>query len=133
MPGHQPIYGPYKFKKVKGKILFQDKNISPQYRDLYELTTKEHFSPDLFSSGTDSYIILNKMLNSSTLLTIGNTKVPCFKFFQTLSGHNPVLDKYYRIVYIDKANLLPCRMETYADKDCKKLDKVVFMKTYEML
>lgn len=130
---HQPIYGPYKFKSSKGKILFQDKNISHEYRDLYEISTKEHFSPDLYSSSTDSYNILNELVDPNALLLIGGTKVLCFKFFQTLSGHNSVLDKYYRIVYIDKANLLPCRSETYADKDCKKLEQVTFMKTYQVL
>ena len=132
-PAPNQFFGPYKFKKVKGKILFQDKNISSEYRDLYELSVKEHFSPDLFSSSTDSYSILNKLMDSNALLLIGNTKVPCYKFFQTLSGHNSVLDKYYRIVFVDKANLLPCRTETYADKDCKKLQQVTFINTYEIL
>ena len=129
----QAIYGPYKFKKVKGKILFQDKNISPDYRDLYELTTKEHFSPDLFSSSTDSYNISNVLLDSNALLPIGNITIPCFKFFQILSGHNSFLDKYYRIVYVDKVNLLPCTIEYYKDKDCKQLTQLVFVKSYKIL
>ena len=132
-PNTQSRYGPYKFKKIKGRILFQDKNINVQFRDLYEISTKEHFSPNLYSSSTDSYDILNMLLDSNCLLTIGSKKVPCFKFFQILSGHNSLLDKHYQILYVDKANLLPCRTESYADKDCKNLVQVVFMKSYTIL
>ena len=130
IPDIQSIYGPYKFKKTAKKILFQNKNISRRYRDLYELTLQEHLSPYLFSSSADSYNIQNRLLDSNAFINIDGVSIACFKFFQVGSDHNPVHDKYYKILYIDKHNLLPFRIEHYLDRKCTWLRSVVFAKTY---
>jgi len=133
IPDNQSIYGPYKFKKKKNKIVFQDKNISNKLRALYELIDSVHLCPYLFSTSTDSYIIKNKLVDKNATLNIGETKLDCFKFFQVYSGHNPIRDIYYRVLYLDKASLIPLRIENYDDKECKYLNSVVFAKEYVKL
>lgn len=126
---YQSVFGPYKFKWEKDKILFLDRKIGKKYRDLYELSNKEHLAPNLFSSNTDTYNIPTQLLDSTVSLMIGQNELPCFKFFQQVSGHNPFNDKYYRIVYIDKATYLPYRIETYVDNKCQKLMSIIFSKS----
>ena len=133
LPGSQSIYGPYKFKKRKNKIVFQDKNISKKYRDFYKLTDSLHLVPYLFSTSTDSYNIRNKLLDSNAVIDIGGISLKCFKFLQIHYGHSQSYDKYYRIVYIDKQSFLPFRIERYLDKECTWLKSVVFAKEYMKL
>lgn len=133
LPGHQSIYGPYKFKLTRKKILFQDKNIRRKFRDLYLLTDSIHSSPDLFSTSTDSYNRHSRLLDLNAVIQIDTIRLPCFKFFQVYYGHNPVYNKYYRILYLDKTSLLPVRIENYYDKDCKYLRSSVCAKKYVKL
>ena len=132
IPPDTPVFGPYKFKKAAEKILFQDKNVSSKYRDLYELSDKEYLSPDLFSSSTDSYTILTRLLDADALVSVGGSKVKCYKFSQLTTDHYSNY-KYHRILYVDKVNLIPCRIEFYADKDCTILQTTVFIKEYVTL
>ena len=132
IPDSQSIFGPYKFKRIRAKILFQDKNSDKKYRDLYELSGQEHLSPNLFSSGTDSYSITTKLLDSNILLNINNINVPCFKFLQYTTGYLHS-SKYYNVLYINKNNFLPCRIESYFDKELKQVVSIIFMKSYAKL
>jgi hypothetical protein len=128
-PSHQTIFGPYSFKRTKDGILFQDKNTGNRYRGLYNFSEVEHLAPDLFSSATDSYNITTALLDSNATVPIEERSVSCYKFLQIITGHNPIRDKTYRVLYIDKANLLPCRMEYYSDKERRKLEKTIFLKS----
>ena len=120
----QSSFGPYKFIRQGKKILFKDISRAKRFEDLYEIKGIEFYSPELFSTNTDSYNILTQMLDSNSVVQIGANRVVCFKYLQILDYH---YKKTYRVLYINKKSLLPYRLEYYNDSTLKTLLREVFV------
>jgi len=117
------VFGPYVFLKKRNKILFKDLNRSKRYQNLYSIGDNEFLAPDLFSSSTNSYSILTKLLDSNTVLQIGSRRMSCFRYLQAMEYH---YKKEYRVIYIDKKSLLPYKFEYYDNKDLKNMIREIF-------
>jgi len=117
-------FGPYLFKKQKNKIVFKD-TLRNAYFDLYNIFGEEFTAPDLFSSSLDSYNIPTRLINENCVIDSKRRSIKTFQFFQTLDYHNI---KQYRIIFIDKKTLLPCRMEYYESEQLQKMTRVIFIK-----
>jgi hypothetical protein len=117
------VFGPYVFLKKENKILFKDLNKSKKYHDLYSIADSEFLAPDLFSSSTNSYSILTKLLDSNTVLQAGSRNISCFRYLQAMEYH---YNKEYRVIYIDKRSLLPYKFEYYVSKDLKNMSREIF-------
>jgi hypothetical protein len=119
-----PEYGPYVLKLRGNKIIYKAIGRDKKFHDLYDLSGKEHLSPDLFST-SNSYSILNQLSDSMVILNLNNQQINCYKFLQKRTGHNP-LDFRYSILYINKKTLLPCKFEYYVSCDLTQKKEEIY-------
>jgi hypothetical protein len=120
------IYGPYKFVKKNSQILFQDKNISTKFRDLYSVSNQNFLAPNLFSSSTDSYSIDCRLVDSNATVLIGRNAVSCYKFSEIQDW---VYSKSYSMLYIDKKTFLPVKIEGFTDYTYNHVSYKIFATT----
>ena len=104
--------------------MFKDLSKSQKLFDLYNVNYEKFLAPDLFSTSTDSYNIATTLLDSNCVIFSGNNTVKCYKYLQVIEGR---FDNMYRVIYVGKKNLLPCRIENYNDKELKRLLSEIFV------
>ncbi len=115
-------YGPYKFKKNFDTIQFALKlNDNWSYQDLYLLKPNQVFLvPDLFSTSIDSYNISCILIDSSYKIKIDTVYHSFYKFLERRDNL-----KSYRVVYLNKKEFLPFRIEYYSDKNFQVLSTII--------
>lgn len=123
-------YGPYKFSKKDNIIkfsYFQDNKWV--VNDLYLLQLDTTFLiPNIYSSSPDSYNTKCILADSSFPIIIKNKKYYFYKFMQITSYDGSSLRE---VVYINKKNFLPYKIEYYADNSFKELYKIVESSNYK--
>lgn len=117
-------YGPYAFLKKGKKLVFREVNKGRKFRELYELSEKPAYAPELFSSSPDSYSLLTYLIGSKILLETDIDVFHCYKFSQRI-GEKDI--GVFRILYIDSDSLLPIKLEYYSDSSFKNLKSEIIV------